>query len=517
MANDVLSLTFASSLTDLCNVNSSFDSGILRIAYAGENQNKSSISKQAFERSIKTIYNCPIVCNYDRESDSLGGHDMELVHDNDGGLRLINATQPVGIIPESARVYWENVEEEDGTEHEYLCAEALLWKRQEAYKKIKEDGITAQSMEITIKDGKTIDGIYYIDDFEFTAFALIGVLPCYESASLTFAKQDFKRQFSEMMLELKDISKQVNASTDDDDIKQKYSMEGGNEVLNKNELIAKYGINVETLDFSIEDFTVEELEEKFKAMQEKEPEQEPEGKFALTNNILDEIRLSLGKETVQSEWGEYPRYCYVDCDLEASEVFCWDTNDWLLYGFQYKANGDRIDIDFACKKRKKYVIADFDEGEQESPFAEVFEKMKQKVNDDVAATTEIKEKYQAASDTITNMKTELNELKQFKADTEKGIAETERKGEIGEVFAKFADLDGTEAFESLKNECDEDCMKYELDVLEEKCYAIRGRQANVAKFSAEKKVPKIKVDKENNETLLYGGLFEKYGFSAKEN
>ena len=165
MKNEVLSLTYASSLTNLCEVNSSFDSGVLRIAYIGQNRNGSSISKQTFEKCIKTIFNCPIVCNYDRDTDTLGGHDMELIHDDDGSLRLVHITQPVGVVPQDSNIYWEIIKEDDGSEHEYLCAEVLLWKRQEAYRKIKDDGITAQSMEITVKDGETINGVYQVYDF----------------------------------------------------------------------------------------------------------------------------------------------------------------------------------------------------------------------------------------------------------------------------------------------------------------------------------------------------------------
>ena len=136
MKTEILNLTYASSLTDLCEINSSFDSGILRIAYTGDNRNGSSISKDVFERCIKTIYNCPVVCNYDRETDTLGGHDMELVRKDDGSLILVNLTQPIGVVPQTAKVYWETVEEDDGTVNEYLCAEVLIWKRQEAYRKI---------------------------------------------------------------------------------------------------------------------------------------------------------------------------------------------------------------------------------------------------------------------------------------------------------------------------------------------------------------------------------------------
>ena len=130
--DQVLKLTFASSLTALCEANSSFDTGVLRIAYWGENRNKTYISKEAFEHAIKSMYNCPVVCNYNREDDSIGSHDVELVHSADGYLSLVNVTDPIGVVPESAKVEWATVKEEDGTEHEYLYVDVLLWRRQEA-------------------------------------------------------------------------------------------------------------------------------------------------------------------------------------------------------------------------------------------------------------------------------------------------------------------------------------------------------------------------------------------------
>ena len=506
----VLQMTYASSLTDLCSVNSSFDSGVLRIAYHGTNQNKSSISKEVFERCVKTMYNCPIVCNYDRETDTLGGHDMEVVRDSNGALRIVNSTTPLGVIPESAKVWWDFVTEDDGTEHEYLFTEALLWKRQEAYRKIKRDGITAHSMEITVKDGELIDGVFHIYDFEFTAFALIGVAPCFESSALElYSKQDFKKQLSEMMQDLKESFSLVNPSHEDDNTHpQNYSMEGGEEVLQgKTELAAKYGIDVETLDFSLEDFTEEELIEKFEAMkadadEHKEPAKEPEQKFALTSNVVEELRRVLEEAKIEREWGECIRYWYVDCDFDANEVYCWDTNDWLLYGFTYSVNGDSIVIDFESKKRKKYVIADFDEGEQPSPFAPMFAQMEQKIQDGA----QWEAKYQTASDTISTMETELGELRQFKADTESAALESARE----KVFAQFEDLVGVEAFEALR----ENCAEYDAESLEEKCYAIRGRNGSVAKFSLENKTPKLKVDKTDISNEPYGGIFIQYGIES---
>jgi FtsZ-binding cell division protein ZapB len=202
---------------------------------------------------------------------------------------------------------------------------------------------------------------------------------------------------------------------------------------------------------------------------------------------------------VESEWGAYPRYCYVDCDFDAHEVYCWDTNDWLLYGFTYAMNGDAVVIDFESKKRKKYAIVDFDEGEQASPIAQVFSLMEQKILDGA----QWEEKYQTASDTIATMEKELGELRQFKADTESADAQAARD----EVFSKFDDLVGVEAFENLR----ENCAEYDVETLEEKCYAIRGRNGSVAKFSLEEKTPKLKVNKTDISNEPYGGIFAEYG------
>lgn len=546
---ETMHLTFASSFAGIEEFDSRFDKGIMRVAYPGDNRNGSSISKEDFERAIGTMYNCPIVCNYDRETDTLGGHDMELAKGADGTVRIVNATDPVGVVPESARHWWEWVTDADGVEREYLFVDALLWKRQEAYRKIKNDGITAQSMEITVNRGKKIDGVYHIYDFTFEAFCLIGVTPCYEGAALElFSSNEFKTKLSEMMQELKETFSTVTPSQEVHDTHpQNILTEGGEKVLHeKTELAARYGIDVNALDFSLDDFTLEELTEKFEAMQataeepeaaepaaepetteepeaavqadpadpeHAEPEENPEpaaepeaDNFALTGNVLNEVMRSLEQVTMTDEWGTWPRYCYADCDMELGEVYCWDCTDWLLYGFKYAMDGDAAVIDFESKQRMKYTIVPFDEGEQASPFAETFRRMA----DALKESAELNEKYQAASDTITAMETELGDLRQFKADTESKALQSARE----EVFAQFEDLVGVEAFEDLRAHCEEIS---DMSALEEKCFAIRGRIGTPAKFSMTEKAPKLKVVREEDSYTKepYGGLFARFGIEAE--
>lgn len=506
----LLRLDYASSLTALCEKNSSFDMGVLRVAYPGVNRNRTSISKETFERCLTSMYNCPVVCHYDRDTDSFGGHDMELVCNEDGSMKLVNLTQPVGVIPEGANHWWDFVEEEDGSKHEYLFTEVLLWKRQEAYQKIKNDGITSHSMELKVKDGEMVDGIFQIKDFEFTAFCLISVTPCFESSALEmFAMQEFKQTFAEMMADMKKSFSLVNTSDEVDDKTQlNNSLKGGEEVLNeKIQLAEKYDIDVESLDYSIEGFTLEELTQKFEAMKaekeqeavDTEPEQKEEEKFALTGAVVEEIRRVLCEVKVETEWGSCPQYCYVDCDFERSEVYCYDSKDWLLYGFAYSADGDNVTIDFDSKKRMKFEIVDFDNGSQESPFASVYANITNKYHE----AAQFETKYNEAVASAEAIKSELDELHTYKQ-----TVETEKKiSAQNELFAKFEDLTGIDDFDKLS----ENRSDFELDVLEEKLYAIRGKFGTIAKFSLENKAPKLKVEKEDKSTEPYGGLFEKYG------
>lgn len=502
----VVHMTYSSSLSPLCEVNSSFDTGVLRIAYSGRNRNGSFISKDTFERCIETMYNCPIVCNYNREQDSFGGHDMEVVSDSSGNMKLVNSTIPVGVIPESSNYFWDTVEEEDGTKHEYLCADVLIWKRQEAYRKIKNDGVVAHSMELTVKDGETIDGVFVINDFEFTAFCLLGEdhEPCFESSALgMFSLDEMKKQMAQMMSELKENYSLITPDNGVDNTHPHNNFTEGGKVLDeKIALVAECGFEIENLDFSIEEMSIDELREKFEAMKAVDPAsvEVVEEKFELNSQMCEEIRCAVEAETVERSWGKMPRYSVVDYDADSKMVYCFDAEDhWRLYGFMFSMNGDNVVVDFESKKRMKFAIVDFDEGEQSMPFDSIFEQISTQFTEN---DTQWSDKYQSASDTIASMNDELSTLRQFKTDTETAAAEVARD----EIFAQFEDLVGVEEFDELR----ENCAEFELDALEEKCYAIRGRNGSVAKFAKEQKAPKLKVERIEPEDMEYGGLFIKY-------
>ncbi len=163
-------------------------------------------------------------------------------------------------------------------------------------------------------------------------------------------------------------------------------------------------------------------------------------------------------------------YWFWDYDRDASEVYATDVTDWNLYGFPYSMDGDHVVIDFAWQETDEAVSCSVRRGRSNDPISGMFAKITEKYS---ANDTQWAEKYQTASDTISSMENELGTLRQFKTDTEDAAA----KGEREKVFAQFEDLVGVEAFENLR----EHCTEYAVDVLEEKCYAIRGRKRNCCK------------------------------------
>lgn len=197
---------------------------------------------------------------------------------------------------------------------------------------------------------------------------------------------------------------------------------------------------------------------------------------------------------------------YVDYDHDASEVYCYDCEDWKLYGFTYSMNGDNVVVDFDSKKRKKFSIVDFDEGTADFNYKYAFEMYGKTVSASKDAEilriqTASDEKFGQASQTIDNLQSELNTLREY----QKSKLDEERKNAEDELFARFSELDGVEAFESLRTSCSE----MALEDIENKCFEIKGRNTTVNFSVAKPKSTRIAVEKKH-EDEPYGGLFIQY-------
>lgn len=222
------------------------------------------------------------------------------------------------------------------------------------------------------------------------------------------------------------------------------------------------------------------------------PGQKKSGNFALmAGQLADELYRALSAETFHDDfWDEdCRRYWYIDHDAEAQRVYAQDWKDDVICAFNYSMNGDKVVVDFASYKRQKVQFVDFDEGETtmamfgkaHDAMQEVFSKKLEKATADMA------------------------ELKKFHDET----VAAQRKAQLDEVFASFADMNGNESFEELKGNCD----ALSVEEITEKCYAIRGRSVKVnfsvnqptsVRLPVERKLP------EKNDP--YNGVFARYGF-----
>lgn len=545
--NKITNVTYrfeeALNVHELCEVNRSFDKGVLKIAYHGKNRNGTYISKEAFENALPSLANVPVVTHYLRKEDELGGHDMELITSDDGKLYMVYVTEPVGVVPSSPNCWWEEVEESNGDIHEYLCVEVLLWKRQEAYKLIKESGVVGQSMEITINDGHDGDGMYCIDSFIFTALCLLGDEhePCFESASLNvFGLSSFQAQYQEMLNEFKLAFAQVSGTN---------PVQGGEEPMN-NELDVNVpvegtpenvvvDVNISTpAEEAVEAPVVSEgvesgegenfeetTEEPVEAPTEDgtegsdsdnpaddsggvdgEPSDEPvEEKFSLTlMDKLSEIQVALAsKESILDPWGyEMPRFCFVD--VQDSDVIFWDAKEnWMLMGAPIVESGDKISINFEQMKRKKVLYEDFIDGSTANDWMnQMFTSLSDRL-----VSTECLNELQGQYDALNGKYTVLYEAEQARI-------EAEKKEAIAGVFSKFDKLLGGDAeFEALK-----DAKHESAEALENVCYGLYGRKKAV--FTVENKKTKnvsLTIDARSEESSVKEEPYGNELFAWKKN
>ncbi len=204
------------------NKNAEFSPVKIRVAYVGKNRNKRCISKCVMDSMIPSLYNVPIVGHWREDAGNFGEHDVEIIKSGNK-IEVKDLTRPYGVVPSDAEVWYEDVKEDDGTEHTYLCCTGLLWTARypEASKIISE--ASNQSMEIRVyekTDWPDGDG-YDITKAEFSALCILGrsdnpdenMTPCFESASIE--GYSFKTEFDEMIKHLRPNEEVASVKNDE--------------------------------------------------------------------------------------------------------------------------------------------------------------------------------------------------------------------------------------------------------------------------------------------------------------
>ena len=184
-------------------VNPSFHMGSTRIFAIDSVANNVKFSQESTMNALPTLKNIPIVALYKDDEQNFGDH--EIVRDVDG---IRYGTYPIGMIPESAEQWIEEVQTEEGTK-QYLCSDILLWKRQKKeFQLIKSQGTFSVSMEVGMVDYEfNANKVCNVNEFYFTAIAVLGngVKPAFKEACINFHKIGI---FQDMMLDLREYMQQ---------------------------------------------------------------------------------------------------------------------------------------------------------------------------------------------------------------------------------------------------------------------------------------------------------------------
>lgn len=238
-----------------------FSKARVTVMHHGENPNRSVFDKWDVERAVPSLKNIPIVGYFSEEDENFGGHERSLVVEDDK-LVVKTKTVPIGVVPESAVFSWENIVDKDGIQREYLVIDnALIWNRDEKLVSALSTDDFGQSMEITINEYYTHNGIDYITDFYFTALCVLGidkngagyVRPAFNDAKVqTYSKDDSLTESMQNMF--KDLKFALN------EIK---TIEKGEQKLKLEDLLAKFSLTEEELSAKVKNYAeipVEEVE-----------------------------------------------------------------------------------------------------------------------------------------------------------------------------------------------------------------------------------------------------------------
>lgn len=258
------------------------------IGYCGDNRNYSNISEEVYMNA--RIKNIPVVANFISDKNDFGGHDVKIIHTEDG-IDFYAATVPFGLVPESAK-QWFTEEMVDGEMKKCYWTECLLWKRQYGFEKIAQAKRINHSMEISASEyTERDDGIVQIDKMDFEALCLLGsdVEPCFENSRLELGYA-LDSEIAEMMEQYKQYC---------------LSNEGVNKMDNENKFTENEQVN--------------EPENVAEPEQTVEPETSAENEFNQTENESENTE-NAENEGTQAETQVDPETESVDYELKYNEL-----------------------------------------------------------------------------------------------------------------------------------------------------------------------------------------------------
>ncbi len=510
------------SLVTTYEVDDSFDSDKfiklrLRVCHDGENPNGSSFAIEDMNKAEDSIKNIPLLARVVWDEDGnpqFGSHDMHIEEDklNEGEYRLIYDEQPLGVIPET-----NNYEISEYNGKNYVFTDCFVWRDYANYGEdiIKRDNNVKLSMEILVDsykyDSKT--KVYSITDYRYKGITLLGnnlgtgmldALATTESFSDTT-----KQKLFVLMSDLKEeINKNQSSHFSEVDInKTKKNGEEEKKPLNeKLELLAKYELTVDTIDFNIDEFSLEEIEAKLKEKYEQTDDTNSDLKVSFSatyNQKREALRNALDAIYVKDEDGDIVEstYYYV---MDFSDEYVFVEKDY----WDEEGNFEETHGRFAYTFNEEDLTASISGEWEEMYLMWLTADEKQALDAERTNYASIKSEFDTYKTEYCTPETEVEELRTFQNDRlteDRQIAEDE-------LFENFdTKLAENDEYKSLK----EKSKEFSIDELKKECLLILGGvNANFSVKDTKKKssikfaVDAIDPDDKSDE---YGGLFVKYG------
>lgn len=503
-----ISLPVKTRFEKIDQINDEFTRCKCYIMAIGKNGNGSHFSRKSVEDALPTFKNIPVIAFlYDGDDGEkhAAGHEMKLV-ERDGKDVWQTKCRPYGLVPDCEFAF-EEVTEEDGTKATYLTGEVILWssKYPEIMDAIYSDEVYfSQSMEIKALDVKKFEeDPRYVDIVKFSASALCllgksddadyDVKPCFPSASVIPFSLD--EEFTKLMDEMRFALAECFSNNKE---------EGEKEMLIDETKIDFEEQSVETAEEVVVEVDAEQTEEQFEEQIAEEIIEEPAEE--LVNEKFEQF------EQFASTYRE--KYEAISCAIQSMRI-CDNVNDH--YKYYYLVD---FDDQYAYVHYSEYTDDNYAEGvgrvtyafeDKEAKVTSEFEKMfvKWLTEEELEALNKTESDFVAYKAAYSTSNDEVEELRKFKEDR---LAEDHRI-EVEAILEQFEDLNGNEEFETLKK----NAIEFEnVEDLETKCYAIRGRTVQV-NFSANKSknvnIPiGNKISHKSADDELYGGLFSMYNF-----
>ena len=248
--------------------------GRFKACHTKRNFNNSYIEDEVMESKLSTFREVPVLASFIETTDKDGnstldfnGHDMVVADDkmNSGEKRIEYIEQMVGIIPFNNNA--EMVKDEK-SDKKYVYVDGYIFKDYTyAADILQKRGGASVSVELALKSFSynAKENYLNIEDFRFKGITLLGasVKPGMEGAEVsieTFADKQYSHDDKTMI----NIMSELKEALDNFNKLNKETMEGGKDPVNKfEELLAKYSVTAEEVEFDVEGLSDEELEAKF--------------------------------------------------------------------------------------------------------------------------------------------------------------------------------------------------------------------------------------------------------------